>query len=199
MPDNYTPATVQSVDSITLPDLLPPNATPLERAAIRAALAQFSALPVNVCRALWNPGTCPLELLPWLAWTFGLETWSDTWSEAIKRARVRNAIEIARKRGTVGSVRRALESYGGTFVLTEWWQTTPRGIPHTFHLLMVLSGQDGQAATAEFLESVLHDIDRTKPLRSHYTVTQGLATTGSIRVLTIARVLLYRRLHMQVQ
>ena len=177
--------------------LLPPNATPLEKALIAAALKQSAKLPRNVARRLWNPDSCPVELLPWLAWTFGLETWSNDWSEGVKRARIREAIPIARQRGTLGSIKRVLKSYGGSFVLTEWWQKTPQGIPHTFELLMTLSGQDGAQATAGFIESVIDDIQRTKPLRSHFTVTQGLSSKGGLRVTCVARAVMYRRLTMQ--
>ncbi|EEA6857495.1 phage tail protein I, partial [Salmonella enterica] len=46
--------------------LLPVGSSPLEVAAARAC-AEIERTPVNI-RALWNPDTCPENLLPWLAW-----------------------------------------------------------------------------------------------------------------------------------
>jgi len=43
-------------------NLLPPSATPLERYAA-AALAALGQLRVPL-RDLWNPMTCPIDLLP---------------------------------------------------------------------------------------------------------------------------------------
>ena len=182
-----------------IPHLLPPNSTDLEQAANVAVLRQSAKIPRNVARRLWNPYTCEVELLPWLAWAYGLQTWSNEWSEAVKRARVAEAIPIARTRGTVASIRKLFASYGGTFVLTEWWQKTPRGVPHTFEILMTLSGQDGDMASASFIQSVLDDIERTKPLRSHFTVSQGLNIKGGLKVACVARAVAYRRFTMQAQ
>jgi len=43
--------------------LLPPNATDTER-AIEATTERTTDLPVPL-RTLWNPDTCPADLLPW--------------------------------------------------------------------------------------------------------------------------------------
>lgn len=188
MPDNTPDA---------LPDLLPPNATLLERAINQATANQFARLPQNVSRRLWNPDTCPLDLLPWLAWTFGVEIWDSAWPENIKRARVKAAISIARGKGTLASIDRVLQSYGGDFALQEWWQTQPQGVPHTFQISLNLSGSDGEIGSAAFIESVVDDIDRTKPLRSHYTITQGLKAKSELRIVAAVRTVIEVNLTMQ--
>lgn len=182
-----------------LAHLLPPNATPLEKAVIHAILKQLNKLPDNVKRSLWNARTCPVELLPWLAWTFGLETWDNTWPESVKRNRIARAIAIARTRGTLASIEEVLTSYGANFIIREWWEYDPPKTPHTFELTLNLSGEDGQAASAGFIESVIDDINRTKPVRSHYTVTQGLTAGGSMGAVTAARCVVSRRLVMNME
>lgn len=174
--------------------LLPPNATKIEQALAAIIQEQFDKLPMNVKRELWNPDKCPVHLLPWLAWTFGLESWDNTWSESIKRARIREAIPIAKSKGTLGSIRRLLKSYGGNIAIREWWQTEPKGEPHTFEIVLTLSGNDGEAATAEFITSVMRDIDRTKPVRSHYTATQGVQFNQKISAYGFMRIVAYTRL-----
>jgi phage tail P2-like protein len=34
---------------------------------------------------LWNPQTCPLAALPWLAWTLSIDKWDTDWTEERKR------------------------------------------------------------------------------------------------------------------
>lgn len=174
--------------------LLPPNATALEIAAMRAALTELAALPQNASRQLWNADTCPSALLPWLAWALGIEVWDSAWPDAIKRARLREAIPVAKLRGTVGSVRRVLESYGGVFTIREWWQTEPKGKPHTFELTLSLNGTGGEVASARFLNTVIADIERTKPARSHFTVTQASKARAALQVVATARAVMYVRL-----
>ena len=55
------------------PSLLPPNATPLER-AIALALARITAIPTPAGDT-WNPATCPAPLLPHFAWGMSVDTW----------------------------------------------------------------------------------------------------------------------------
>ena len=85
--------------------LLPPNATPLER-----ALAKACAMPRNPeeIRKLWNHRTCPLPLLPWLAWAWSVDEWDPAWSETQQRAIVGASIQLHRKKGTAWAVREAL-------------------------------------------------------------------------------------------
>lgn len=188
MPDN-TPG--------TLPDLLLPNATPLERAINLAVADQLERLPKNVARRLWNPDTCPLDLLPWLAWTFGVEVWDSNWTESVKRTRVKEAIPIARRKGTRGSIDRVLKSYGGDFAIQEWWQKEPKGPQHTFEISPNLSGADGETASAAFIESVIEDINLNKPLRSHYTITQGLKAKSELQIVAPVRTVMEVNLTMQ--
>ena len=60
--------------------LLPPNASALDRAAESVIVKQLDAID-QPHRALWNPNTCPLEFLPWLAWAMGVEAWRSEWPE----------------------------------------------------------------------------------------------------------------------
>lgn len=90
-------------------NLLPPNSTPLERAL---ALACEPTASPDVLRTLWNPDSCPIELLPWLAWSLSIKEWDDAWPEERKRARIAEAFTIAKTEGTVASIRRVFASIG---------------------------------------------------------------------------------------
>lgn len=181
--------------SSLVPSLLPPNATALDRAAEAVSTQALREIP-QPHRALWNPDTCPLAFLPWLAWSMGVEAWRTDWPENVKRAIVRNAIQVQRRRGTIASVRDTVASFGGAIAIREWWQKTPRGAPHTFELVFTMTGQDN--ASAAFVEDVMAEVARVKPLRSHFTFIQGLGTSGSVSLVAVGRPTAYVRLDMQV-
>lgn len=172
--------------------LLPPNATELER-RLEAVMSNVDNIPVPL-RDLWNPDTCPAALLPWLAWQLSIDAWKPYWPESVKRERVRRALEIQRHKGTVESVRSVVESFGGAVELREWFQTTPRGVPGTFELWLTLNGEGGTEATAAFVDDVIAEVERTKPVSRHFTFTQGATAVARIGVVAYARPAVYRRL-----
>lgn len=176
---------------MSYPSVLPPASTPMEKALEQVA-AGLLDMPVPV-RDVWSPDDCPIELLPWLAWGLSLDNWSSDWSEAIKRERVRQAIPIARRKGTAGSVRDVVKSFGGSVAIREWWQVEPKATPHTFSLLLTLD-KGGVPPTAAFVDQVIAEVTRIKPVRSHFTFTQGLNARGRVGLVGAARPTVYARL-----
>ncbi|WP_081696412.1 phage tail protein I [Thiomicrorhabdus sp. Kp2] len=170
--------------------LLPPNATEQER-AIEQTTARLEDVPIGI-RDLWNPDTCPQELLPWLAWSFSLDAWKSYWPEEVKRARIKQAVAIQRKKGTSQSVRDVVASFGGGLSLKEWWQTQPKGTPHTFEVVLTLGS--GAPTTAEYQQDVIDAITQTKPVRSHFTFVLGITALGGIGFQSILRTMTHRRL-----
>lgn len=172
--------------------LLPPNASPLEK-AIEAAV-QSPGLPVQL-RQLWNPATCPANLLPWLAWALSVDSWDASWPIAVRRAVIKNAIEVQRHKGTVGAVRTAIASFGASMVLREWFELAPAGTPGTFEVVLSIAAQNGVAPTSEFLDAVVAEIERTKPLSRHFTFTQALEADGAVGLIAVARSATYVRMN----
>lgn len=87
--------------------LLPPNATANER-----ALAWATAPHVPVPEHLFDPERCPKHLLPWLAHALSVDVWEPGWPEEMKRTVIRESVMVHRKKGTKGSIRRALSALG---------------------------------------------------------------------------------------
>ena len=175
--------------------LLPPNATLLER-ALEQATARIDDIDTNL-RALWSPDDCPEQFLPWLAWALSLDSWSTDWPIEVKRERVRRALEIARKKGTAESVRSVVASFGGSVAIREWWQKDTPAVPHTFDLVLTLSAAAlaGQPITAAYVDAVVNEVRRTKPVRSHFTFTQGMTGSANVGVVAVARPFVHARLH----
>lgn len=88
--------------------LLPPNASPLERAVAELP----NRWPEPSMSGPWDADTCPLHLLPWLANAIGVMSWDDEWSEDVKREAIKSTITIRRRLGTVWAVRRAANAVG---------------------------------------------------------------------------------------
>lgn len=146
-------------------NVLPPNATTLERNAA-AVGSVIGELPTPL-RDLVNPDTCPVKLLPWLAWSVRVDAWDDAWTEAQKRAVIKSAYRVHKQKGTVAAVESALAALGVTADLVEWWQEEPPATPHTFRLDLDTEYMD---LTDSFAGSIERQVSSVKPVRSHFTV-----------------------------
>ena len=60
-----------------------------------------------------------MEILPWLAWTLSVDPWSSDWTEQQKRDAIAASIEVHRRKGTIGALRRALSALGYEITITE--------------------------------------------------------------------------------
>lgn len=175
--------------------LLPPNATAAER-ALEQAMARIADVPTPV-RQVRNAAECPTNLLAWEAWARGLRRWSAAWPENVRRAVVREAIPLQRRMGSVKSVLDAVRAYGAAIIVREWFEMDPPGPPHTFDVVLSLTGADGEPASAAFVEDVVAEINRVKPARAHFTFTQALKASASLALTAAARPAVYRRIRFQ--
>jgi len=158
--------------------LLPPNASELERLAAEA-LAQIERVPVPL-RQLWNPDTCPVELLPYLAWAFSVDRWSSAWPERAKRDAIKAAYFIHAHKGTIGALRRVVEPLGYLIEVREWWEEAPLGTPGTFRLLV---GVLDTGITEEMYQELTWLIDDAKPVSRHLVgLAIGLDVTGTAHI-----------------
>lgn len=140
--------------------LLPPTATETE---IRLAEARsgLSALKVPL-RDIWNPDTCPVSLLPYLAWSRSVDRWDESWPEAVKRQVVKDAFFVHRRKGTISAIRRVVEPFGFLIRVKEWWQTDDE--PGTFRLDI---GVEEQGITEETYLELERLISDAKPCSRH--------------------------------
>lgn len=177
--------------------LLPPGSSELER-NLEQATSRMADVPVPI-RSLWNPDTCPENLLPWLAWSLGLSSWKSYWPVSIKRAMLKEAITIKRKKGTVKSVRDVVSAFGSAVVMKESWQSQPPGAPHNFSVVIDVASMGGQPVTAEFQQDIIDEITRTKPVRSRFNLITGVTCKTEIKLAAVALAVIYRRLELTDQ
>lgn len=104
-------------------DLLPPNATPLERSyAGSAGRALAMDAPIDL---VWDAWRCPAPFLPWLGWAMSVDLWDDAWPDVRKRQEIADSPLYHRRKGTLWAIERLLERVGAPYQLTEWFQFLP--------------------------------------------------------------------------
>ena len=154
-------------------NLLPPNATILER-NLAAAAAAIEGVQIPL-RDLWNADACPVAWLPFLAYAFSVDRWDPTWSEKTKRNVIKAAYFVHKKKGTIGALRRVVEPLGYLIRVQEWWQTNPPGQRGTFQLDI---GVLDTGITEEMYLELERLIDDAKPLARHLL---GLSISVEVR------------------
>ncbi|WNJ80517.1 phage tail protein I [Cedecea neteri] len=156
--------------------LLPPGSSSLER-RLAQTCSGISDLQVPL-RDLWNPATCPISFLPYLAWAFSVDRWDESWTESVKRRVVKDAFYIHQHKGTASAVRRVVEPFGFLIRIIEWWQTGEA--PGTFRLDIGVQDQGITEETYLELERLIGD---AKPCSRHLIgMSINLQTSGDIYV-----------------
>lgn len=156
--------------------LLPPASSALER-RLAEACSGISGLDVPL-RDLWNPATCPVWFLPYLAWAFSVDRWDEAWAESVKRRVVMDAFYIHQHKGTISAVRRVVEPFGFLIRVLEWWKTGEA--PGTFRLDIGVQDQGITEQTYLELERLISD---AKPCSRHLLgMSINLQVTGETRI-----------------
>jgi len=153
-------------------DLLPPGSSYLER-SLADASARLSDVPAPI-RSLWDPATCPRELLPFLAFGVSIDFWDTDWTEAEKRTAIAGAIEAQRRKGTPASLREVLDRFDPMIGLVEWFEDKENLEPHTFRLELPLAADSAVQYDHSLVAALLRDIATVKPLRSHMRAVHRL-------------------------
>lgn len=138
--------------------LLPVNATELER-KLELSTQQESSLEQRLA-TLINIDRIPDRFLDVLAIQLSIDYWRYEWTPSLKRARLKQAFEQHKKKGTPYAIKAALSPFGYAVTLVEWWQTEPKGIPGTFSLELDLVGR---ALDESLFKEVNRLVDETKP------------------------------------
>lgn len=160
--------------------LLPPNATSLLK-DLEAVFGDAIDLP-TLNRFVNNPDEAPENILPWLAWGVSVDDWSDGWSEEVRRNVIKASIEVHRRKGTIGALKKALQAFNYTNVkIEEWFEYGAE--PYFFRVFfdIIEPGFD-----VNVLPQIRRIIQNTKNARSHleslkvYLATElGLMSVGS--------------------
>ncbi len=142
--------------------ILPPNATQLQKDLEAATTSRLSSLNVDALRYLNDPDNCLEEFLPWIAWAMSVDIWNNNWTAATKRKVVRESLLVHRQKGTLGALRRTLESFLLARIrISEWFEYN--GDPYTFRVYAIFQNTSMSLEDADLIYST---IMQTKNLRS---------------------------------
>lgn len=160
--------------------ILPSNLPEFEH-QLEALEQRITDLEVPI-EDLWNPHTCPVSTLPYLAWAVSVDVWKSEWSDSLKRQVIAAAPELHRIKGTPKAVKQALTSLNLDYSYSEWHEQTPTGIPGTFKVDVWVSDQ---GINETLSKTVSQQIDSNKRATSHYLLnmhllSRGASYTGSI-------------------
>ena len=174
-----TPAeAVNAVADIAIA-LLPRTSTPIERALLSAELARFALVDPTVIVSIWNPDTCPVELLPFLAQAVSVDVWSDSWSERQKRRVIAASPLVHRHKGTLGAVRRALAAFDIRATVVEWWEDGSRR--GTFRVDLIY--ENGGPVYDQVINGfAIQSVDAAKPKSRVFVARAILRANGPVYV-----------------
>lgn len=150
--------------------LLPPNASPLEKALDAAFAERLEQIPLPV-GDLWSAQNCPVQALPWLAWALAVDNWGHEWPEQIKRRAIANAFTIHAQRGTVAALRRLLES-----IEAEYEYSEPEKLRFTVEI------HNSNTIPLSDLAGLGAAIDQVKRAAAHYTLELHAGLTGTVPI-----------------
>lgn len=162
--------------------LLPKNSTPFER-ALEESIFRATDLDFEIER-LWNPDKVSETFLPYLAWSLGVEIWSDAISIEKKRALIREYLVIRKLRGTKAAIERAYKAINANVEIIE----RPDGQPFRFKLKV-----SGDPLTPELRAEVLRLTTLLKPVRTLFELEvefigeKRLGLYATARVTPVAR------------
>lgn len=178
---------IETTELLNVKTLLPKNSTQLELDLEQSMSLGFN-LPVEEIPKIWNARTCPVKLLPWLAWAFSVDVWDSQWLESKKRRIISNSHLLHRKKGTRFAITELLTALEiNDFEIIEWWQQIPEGPPHTFYLRINTSSRENVQFGYELYQRLKKIIDTVKPERSKYfyEVYNKLTSSGPKHKFTI--------------
>lgn len=190
MPNDLT--TISIVD--ILPGSIKNDATVLAAAqSIDAELQAVSALcltPSLYARI----DDLTSEQLDHIAWQFDSKIWRDSWPLNLKRSVIKTVIVEKSKKGTRKAVEESVQSLGSAIAITEWWETVPKGKPHTFDVVLTVADVPGQS-DAESQIDLIRRINDTKPARSQFNFSLATQAAASLFIGGAARPAAYTRLN----
>ena len=136
-------------------------------------MARISDIPLETGK-LWNPDSCPADLLPWLAWALSVDEWDSNWNEQTKRELIKASAIIHLKKGTIGAVKDALSAFGYESDIEEWWQHN--GQPHTFKAKVLI---DDRGIDNPLIQQIGATLNAKKRASSHYTLSLALSSEAT--------------------
>ena len=187
--------------------LLDENATPLMRALDEVVGERMAAMRLELARN-WNPETCPVELLPHLAWVARVFLWDGDWTDEKKRRAILWTMRLRKLRGTLGAVKDGLEALGLKAAVVPWWQeqgdTTRSFDASTMRDFQVFAWandnlDNDSTISGRKIELIRQVVEALKPLKSRYDLELGVRIDAEVQVSVAFRPVAVVRFGMEIE
>lgn len=129
--------------------------------------------------ALWQPDTCPIELLPWLAWSQSVTQWNEQWPEPIKRQIIAQSYEQHKHLGTRFAIINALAPFGYDTRITEWFEQVPKGPVGTIAINVAVSDR---GLDESLYQQIFQTISANKRHSIQFDLSLSLLSTAKIQL-----------------
>lgn len=173
-----TPAEAVLAAEPTAIAILPPRASPIERALLTAEIARLALIDPAVVVSIWNAWKCPTALLPWLAQATSVDVWDPAWSEIVKRREIAASPGIHRIKGVRAAIELSLSRMGLAFEMTEWWETSPQARRGTFKVFIDAGADETLTSRASARARILS----TKPKSRVFELKLGITEKGPLGI-----------------
>lgn len=163
--------------------LVPSSAGAFVRAMDTVLEARITSLAVPVMQAL-DPDEAPLATLPWLAAHYGLTHWSSAWPESTQRASIAAARQVLRLRGTKAGALLAIQSYGSSAEIIEWFEDLGAAVG-TWRVVLSEGSDPGIDPIAQ--AEILAALERVRPLSRPVALSVQGSAEAPVYVTVVAR------------
>lgn len=153
-------------------------------ALVQVMRERFAAIDTQAPARARNPEISPAAQLSHLAWSRGLDYWSEDWTADQQRAFIKQAPANLRRRGTRAAIDSAVAAYDTELTLEEWWEQTPEGDPCT-GIVTVEPGSFVET-DPDALDTIRRLLNRESRKAMHWTIAVGI--TGEVAIAAEARV-----------
>lgn len=177
---------------VLTPDLLPPNASPLERELARLS-ERLDAIDPAPIGTLWDPWRVPAAMLTRLAWALSVDLWDDGWDEVTKRRAIAESPAAHRVKGSRASVDAALARLGLSYTLSEWFERDPPGRRGTLQLRAELPDEMAPGVLRRRIRAAIETV-KPKARAMEIIVGARAPTRLGLRLATLVR----SRVHLPV-
>lgn len=162
-------------------DSLIPHAAAAEKVIEREFNDKYCRASPEIIRALNSPEDCPVDLLPWLAFSLSVDVWNDSWNEQTKRAICANAIQLHKTKGLAFGLVDALALLGVRVEVLEWFNARPKMERGTVRLTFWVNEPVIETAAVligpELIADLIRQVDQYKRASIHYEFVLAVETT----------------------
>ena len=152
--------------------ILPSNSTDLERLMEIVSSNELTKFDQDLIKNLDDPLLCPKSFLPYLAWSYHVDTWDSEWSEQVKRDVIHKSIELHSKYGTPYAISEGLRIVGLPSEIVESHEDENQ-VPFTFALKAWVKTL-GQDVTSESINKVIDIVMQSKRQASRFRISVGI-------------------------